>query len=272
MLEQFLKKEDFDPFLSQLISRAGSGKESFSLALITLDRFKKLNERFGHVFGDEIIKYADSTLRLTFQEALPDLFRYGEDSFIVVVPEAQPKEILRLVKQCNYNMLGRPFLFKNRLFRTAFTCGIAGFPRDGNTSKELIKKINEAKYLSRRDGRGFVILASRIKYIKSLNLILLAFSILIILSSLFIMYERNFKEVSQRAINNIKNSALSSRITNIKITIKPKLDMIILKNGAIIEGHIVQETEDKVILNLGLEKGQGSTIFEKSEILKIEYH
>lgn len=260
----FLKKEDFEPFLSQLISRANLDKESFSLALITLDRFKKLSERFGSTFGDEIIKYAGSTLRLTFQGVLPELFRYGQDSFILVVPEAQPKEVLRLVRQCNYNMLGRPFLFKNKLFRATFTCGIAGFPKDGDSSKELIKKINKAKYLSRRDGRS-----------KPLNLILLGLGVLItLLLSLSIMHGRgfNFKEISQSVINNIRNSALAVRIGDIKVTTKPGLDVIVLKNGAIIEGRIVEETKDSVILRLGLEKGQGSAIFEKSEILKIEYH
>jgi len=275
-LTLFAPKEEFNSFLDRLVFDVRKNKKIFSIALIELDGFRKFNERFGRTFNDEVLKYAVSTLRMTFSETLCHLFNYGENQFAVVLPDKGPKEISQLVRRYNYNMLSRPFLFKNKLFRIAFSCGIAGFPDDGQKSEELIQEAGEAKYISKRDGRNLAVLAGRIKYVKLRNYILMASSIYVILFSLNALYQYSLKGIVHRALYRINNSRLVNQIKDIKITTKPRsllgsLDIITLKNGGVFEGRVLQETDEKVILSFGLDKGEGSVVFSKSEIENIKY-
>ena len=262
-LTGFFVREALTPFLEKLILEAGVSGKSFWVVVIDLDHFKKFNDKFGHIFGDEILKYVTSTLRLTFYKSQCYLFRYGGDEFVGAFPDVEPKEIFHLVQQCNYNLLHRPFLFQNKFYRITTSCGIAGFTLDGKTSEELIQKADQAMYFSKHYGRNRATLANRMKYLKAHRIFLLICSICIIFCSLFVLYRLSFKKIIQPTIRQIES---------IKITIKPKnLDAIILKNGLVFEGRILAETEDKVILNLYLEKGEGSATFNKAEIAKIKY-
>lgn len=247
------------PFLERLIIESRTRGKSFSMALIDLDHFKKFNDKFGHIFGDEILKYVTSTLRMTFSEQQSNFFRYGGDEFIGAFIDNEPKEILRLLRQCNYNLVHRPFLFRNKFYRITLSCGIVSFPFDGKTIEELIKKADEAMYLSKRYGRNRVTLASRIKYLKLVRIFILIGSIGIIFCSMFIAYIR----IIQPTVNQIKNIEI--------VTKSKKLDAIILKSGMVFEGRILTETEDKVTLNLYLDKGEGLMTFNKPEIAQIRY-
>ncbi len=247
------------PFLERLILECKAETKSFTMALIDLDRFKKFNDKYGHLFGDEILKYVTSTLRMTFSERQCSFFRYGGDEFIGAFFDAAPNEILRLLRHCNYNLVHRPFLFKNKFYRITLSCGIASFPYDGNTVEGLIKKADEAMYLSKRYGRNRVILASRIKHLKLLRIFIVIVSIATVCGSLFITYIK----IIQPVVNRIKDG---------EFVAKPdKLDAVILKSGLVLEGRILEETADKVILNLSLGKGEGTVTFNKSEISRIRY-
>jgi diguanylate cyclase (GGDEF)-like protein len=262
-LTGFIIRGGLNPLLERLVIEANLENKNFSVALVDLDHFKKFNDKFGHTFGDEVLKYATGTLRLTFYESQCYFFRYGGDEFIVVFPEKKPKEILPLFRQCSYNLLHRPFLFANKFYKITISCGIAGFPLDAKTVEELIEKADKAMYFSKRHGRNKTTLASMIRYLELRGVFVLIGTIGVILSAMLIFYQSAFKKIIQPVISKIKN-----------VRIVPKaqdLDTVILKNGIVFEGRIVTETEDKVILNLYLEKGEGLTTFNKSEIAQIKH-
>lgn len=251
------------PFLEKLILEANPQGRHFSLAVIDLDRFKKFNDKFGHIFGDEILKYAAATLRLTFSETQSHCFRYGGDEFIAVFPNLEPREAFHLLRQCGYNLVHRPFLFKNKLYRITFSTGISSFPPEGKTPEELIKKADQAMYFSKRRGRSLVTLAGRIKFLKLRRFFIQIISAGLILCAAFILYQGLLKKFVQPAVSKIKG---------MRITTKPKdLDKIILKNGTIFEGYIVAENNNEIILNLYLDKEEGTMSFNKNEIAQIEF-
>ncbi|MDD5255162.1 MAG: GGDEF domain-containing protein, partial [Candidatus Omnitrophica bacterium] len=76
-LTGFSLRDSLYPTLEKLMLEFQAQKKPFSLALLDLDRFKKFNDKFGHDFGDEILRYASSTLRMTVSEVQSLLFRYG---------------------------------------------------------------------------------------------------------------------------------------------------------------------------------------------------
>ena len=108
-LTGFFMRESFGPFLEKAIREANAAKGVITVALVDLDKFKKYNDKFGHDFGDEILKYAASTIRLTMDENQTYFFRYGGDEFIVVFVGKTPKEVYHLLRTCRNNLLKRPF-------------------------------------------------------------------------------------------------------------------------------------------------------------------
>ena len=165
-LTGFFVREELVLFLARLMAGAGEGEKGFSIALIDIDHFKKFNDKHGHLFGDEILKYATSTLRLTFYEGQCSFFRYGGDEFIAVFPGKDPKEAQGLIRQCHTNLFRRPCLSGNKLYRVMISCGIAGFPSDAKTPEELIQKADEAMYFSKRNGRNTTTVLGKIPYLR----------------------------------------------------------------------------------------------------------
>lgn len=189
-LTGFMSRENLTPFLERLAIEASLKNKVFSIALIDLDRFKKFNDRFGHIFGDEILKYASSTLRLTFNETLCYIFRFGGDEFIAVLPDIEPKNAYQLLKQCSRNFFYRPFLFKNKFYKISFSCGIAGFPGDGTDIKDLINKADKSMYCAKRLGRNQTVLSGQLKPISPLRLTFLLIGIGLIVLLIFILYQK----------------------------------------------------------------------------------
>lgn len=262
-LTKFFLRESLGPYLDRLLIEAKTKEKKFSLVLIDLDHFKKYNDKYGHTFGDEILKYATSTIRLTFQDSQCSFFRYGGDEFIIVFPDMESKDLLTLMKRCNYNMSHRPFLFSNKFYKISMSCGIAGYPQDATAVKDLIKKADIAMYFSKRHGRNNTVLASKIKFLKLRRIFLLVLSIILITVFSLLLYKFAFNNTLQSSINKIKS---------LKIITKPRgLDRIFLKTGGVFEGRIISEAGEKVILNLYFDNEEGTITLNKSEIAEIKY-
>lgn len=262
-LTGFFLRDAFNSFLDKLIGEAKEKGSSFSIALIDLDKFKRYNDKFGHLFGDEVLKYAAGIFRLTFYGDPKYYYRYGGDEFIIVFPDTEPEEAARFLHQCIYNTFQQPFLFEKNFYKITMSYGVASYPRDGQTKDELVKKADEAMYCSKHSGFNKVTLSSKLPYLKVRKWLIM----ISVVSSLAIVgaiaYKLTFKTIISPAIR---------KVQKIKIVTKPEdLDLIILKNGDLYEGTIIKETEGEVTLSLYLKKGEGIIAFSKSKILKIKY-
>jgi len=237
-LTKFYQREYLDLFLENILLESRLNKREFCLAVVDLDHFKRINDRFGHVFGDEILKYFCSTLRLTLTNTRHTSFRYGGDEFVVVFQEKNSKEAYRLLRKFSYNLSRRPFLMHNRFYRVTSSSGIACFPNDATTPDELVKMADSAAYFSKRNGRNLTTMSRKIKYLRLRNNFLAVCCLLSILWSSYRLY---------RAMNIFIDPAFK-KIRNVRVTLKPEyLDVLVLKNGAFLEGRILAETDDRII-------------------------
>lgn len=262
-LTGFFLREAFDSFLNKIIDESESKGKSFSMALIDLDKFKRYNDKFGHLFGDEVLKYAAGIFRLTFYGDPRYYYRYGGDEFIIIFPDTESQEAGNFLHQCIYNTFQQPFLFKKNFYKITMSFGVASYPHDGKTREDLVRKADEAMYYSKHAGTNQVTLArdlSRLKMRKWAIVLSVIVSLLLVGA---ITYKFIFKTIIKPTLQGVKH---------IKIVTKPgDLDVIILKNGSLYEGRISKETEAIVALDLYMEKGQGSMTFTKEEVLKIKY-
>ncbi len=263
-LTNCFSRDVLQTFLEKTISESKSKGGTFSLLLIDLDNFKKFNDKFGHLFGDEILKYVASTMRLTLRNK-GYIFRYGGDEFIVAFLNTPRKEIVRLSRRCNINIANRPFLYQGKLYKITISCGIAAFPDNGDRLGSLLSKADTAMYLSKHYGGNLTTEVSRITYIKARNVIIIIVSSVVLFSSAFLLNRYIFKEFVQRAVK---------KVSAIKIVTKPirrPLDIIVLRNGSAFKGRIIKETNEFVVVNLELAGGDAIITLSRREIAGITY-
>lgn len=263
LLTGFSLRDRLGYFLDYLIENCKLDKKEFSIVLLDINHFKKFNDKFGHTLGDEILKYFASTLRLTLDKNQCEIFRYGSDEFIVVFPHKKPKEIFWDIWRVNYNMQHRQFLFKNKFYKVTASAGISGFPHDGKTPEELIRKADVATYYSKHRGYALTTIYRKLLFFKIRNSMLVLLSIFIVAWAFLILYKINYKKTVIPFIQQAKN---------LIVVVKPEnLDVVVLKNGGVLEGYVVSEIGDRVMFNLYLRHGEGSTVIYKSEIARIKY-
>lgn len=253
-----------DHLISSLLKRiieANLRKEQFSILLIDIDHFKKINDKYGHLWGDEYLKYVSSTLRLTLQDK-GFIFRYGGDEFVVLFSSPDPKEAFLLAKQFNLVMRNRPFLFNGRLFRITLSCGLATYPDDAKGADDLLKLADKALYFSKRFGRNTTTRVGKMGWRRFKIILVVVLEIFFILAAVSLLNTYFFKGSPVRAIRRL----WFRRILPIGL----KADTtIVLKSGEVILGSIISEDQDKLVVEVALAQGSCTMNIEKSLIQDI---
>jgi len=123
--------------------------ESLSLVMLDIDYFKSINDKLGHPTGDRCLKALANIARSTFRSN-DILGRYGGDEFIFLLPQT-PAGIATVVAErfrSNIEMGSDP--------KFTVSIGVATYPKDGTTPKELIASADHALYKSKEEGRNKV--------------------------------------------------------------------------------------------------------------------
>lgn len=157
----YLKNGIF-PLLSVLKEEYQTTKRPFSVLILDLDFFKNFNDTFGHLIGDEILKYFSSSVRLDLYGLENYAFRFGGDEFVVVFPGRLPIEVYPLVMRLRENIRTRQCLIKGNQIKLSFSGGIASYPGDGDTVEEITEAADKAMYYSKKKGRARITIYAKL--------------------------------------------------------------------------------------------------------------
>ena len=147
-------RHHFDIRLQEELKRAQRAKQSFALLLIDTDRFKNINDTYGHREGDQVLRRIASLLRETVRD--PDITaRFGGDEFAIILPNTERRGAWTLALRLSQRITTDLALDPN-VPATTISTGIAIFPRDGTTEAELIDAADAAMYRSKALGRGAI--------------------------------------------------------------------------------------------------------------------
>jgi diguanylate cyclase (GGDEF)-like protein len=144
----------FKDRLAHEIERCRRTRSEISLAMIDLDHFKHINDRFGHLIGDNIIRALANTLT-TGLRRIDVIGRYGGEEFGVILIETPPQAARLAIDKLRQRFAELPFEAAGSPFGATFSAGIAGSRSHGSLN-QLIAAADRALYAAKHAGRNQV--------------------------------------------------------------------------------------------------------------------
>ncbi len=124
-----------------------------ALHYLDLDGFKGVNDRSGHAAGDSVLQIVASRLRSIVRES-DTVARIGGDEFVVVQMELERESDARRLADRITDVLREPFEVENETFSLGASVGVAVFPDDGESVRDLLAAADRALYRAKAFGKG----------------------------------------------------------------------------------------------------------------------
>ena len=133
----------------------------FSLIFIDLDHFKTVNDLHGHLAGSRLLGEFAKTIKNNVR-GIDSAFRYGGDEFIVLLPQTGKDAALEVTQRLLHEVRNAHYLVAEGLNLQVFASfGIASYPEDGETAKQIIASADEMMYVVKNSARGNIAVAQR---------------------------------------------------------------------------------------------------------------
>lgn len=143
--------------LEQGVAAGCPGTERLALLLLDLDRFKEVNDRFGHHAGDELLRQVAARLAAAVRPT--DLVaRLGGDEFAVLLPNVQTGDATCLAENL-LEILGAPLVIDGHTVAIGASIGIATWKPPDTDASAMLRQADVAMYVAKRSGRGYAVYA-----------------------------------------------------------------------------------------------------------------
>lgn len=145
-------RHQMDFLLQETLQRAKAANARFALIYLDLDRFKIVNDTWGHFVGDELLIHVVKRINTRL---LPEmtLARMGGDEFVVLAPGFEKTQIESLCTAL-VSDISAPFLICGHVLNISLSAGVSLYPEHGETLHELTLKADAAMYHVKNDGRS----------------------------------------------------------------------------------------------------------------------
>ncbi len=154
-LTQIFNKRYFSESLEREIARSSRYRREMSLVMFDIDHFKKINDTFGHLAGDHVLKSLASTVKGKIRRE--DLFaRYGGEEFAIIVPEIDGHNAYQFAEKIRRIVEATDFFFENTKIAVTISMGVATLDAQTTDTASLVKRADEFLYEAKKAGRNCV--------------------------------------------------------------------------------------------------------------------
>ena len=144
-------------------SRARRYGTELSIAMFDIDNFKKINDTYGHQFGDEVLKQV-SKIILSSLRNTDFAFRYGGEEILAVLTNSTAEKALIPIERIRAKIENYPFEFYDQDVKVTISAGISSTQEDFSSAQELTRMADEALYKAKHSGKNKVVLAEKVIY------------------------------------------------------------------------------------------------------------
>lgn len=139
--------------INQAIAKAGTDNmNDFALLFIDLDKFKPVNDTYGHAIGDALLQAIGPRMKEALR-ANDVIGRLGGDEFVVLIQQVQQRDDVSLIAEKLLNALQKPFRIGELSVKVGASVGIAFYPANGTTAETLLDAADNAMYVAKQSGR-----------------------------------------------------------------------------------------------------------------------
>jgi diguanylate cyclase len=153
-LTRAANRRHFDKRLSEELARFKRNEQPFSLIILDIDYFKRINDTFGHVAGDRILRAVASIINDIKRES-DFLARYGGEEFALILPDTDVKRGIFMANKVRYKVENARLNYQGTAIKVTLSAGVteSGKGDDANT---VIERADAALYRAKEAGRNLV--------------------------------------------------------------------------------------------------------------------
>ncbi|MBX3272080.1 MAG: diguanylate cyclase [Sandaracinaceae bacterium] len=154
-LTELHNKRYFNEALEREASRSQRYSRTFSLVLFDIDRFKDINDTFGHLAGDSVLRQLGALVRTRVRrDDIPA--RTGGEEFSVIVPEVAREGAMNLAEKLRASIEAAVFKFEGTQIPVTISLGVAEWDPKLQDPQDLVRRADELLYEAKRTGRNRV--------------------------------------------------------------------------------------------------------------------
>ncbi|ADR33314.1 diguanylate cyclase [Sulfuricurvum kujiense DSM 16994] len=152
VLTQVANRFQFDNVLEHSISLAQRYGRTLSILLIDIDFFKEVNDTYGHLIGDDVLKKLAHTLNEGIRKS-DVIARWGGEEFVILLPDSELSSALKLAETLRAKVAETDF---EPVVKITCSIGVARW-NEGENSDQLLKRVDEKLYTAKENGRNRVV-------------------------------------------------------------------------------------------------------------------
>jgi diguanylate cyclase (GGDEF)-like protein len=161
-LTGLVNRRTFQEYLDRLVSRCRNLREPMSVILFDVDHFKRVNDTWGHLAGDAVLKELAALLQHAVRPT--DLLaRYGGEEFGLLVPYTTVVEAVVVAERMRTNVAGHRFVFSGQLIPVTISLGVADLVHQIESSDALLQAADKALYAAKQQGRNRTVCSAEVQ-------------------------------------------------------------------------------------------------------------
>lgn len=153
-LTGLMNRQTFEMICERRLAAGAREGRPFSLVLADLDYFKQVNDRFGHLAGDRLLREVGGLLQANSRDG-DVLCRWGGEEFLLLLDHCGAEEAERVAEALRRQLVGREFPLAGRFQRITMSMGVTTY-RPGDTLQAMVERADKALYISKDGGRNRV--------------------------------------------------------------------------------------------------------------------
>lgn len=147
----------FEMRITEEMERAKRYENALALVMVDIDHFKRLNDEFGHLLGDEVLRQVSSLFVQNLRKS-DIVCRYGGEEFVLLMPQTTLEQASAAAVKLRKTVEG--WTFPGVARPVTISLGVASFPADGDSRDALVSAADRALYAAKQSGRNKTIVAS----------------------------------------------------------------------------------------------------------------